>query len=1139
MSVSGLSIRRPVGVLMLGLCVLVLGGFFLARLPVDLLPSIVYPRIVVIVPYPGADPAIVEEQVTKVLERELATTDGVAKIRSTTREGIAFVNLFFNFGRNIDVALQDTVARLSVAQGNLPEDVDPARVFKFDPSQLPIIEFALSSATVTGSELRIYADEILSRQLGTVPGVAAALVLGGQKEEVRVLVDFPRLQSYGIGVTQVLEALRKENLDVAGGRVTTQLQEFQSRTSGKFASVDEIGGIPFLTRAGKKIYLRDFSEVVDLGAEQRVFAWFDGAEAIKLSILKQPDANTVSVADAIRERIRELRASGILPPAMELRPIYDQSWYVRTSIDNVSVAAGLGGLLATLIVFFFLGSLRRTFIIALSIPLAIFVTFIFMGLGGLTLNIFSLGGLALGVGMLVDGAVVMLENIHRHQLHKEEPLHAAQVAGKEVESPLVASTLTNIVALAPFLLLGGFTSLLFKELILTVIFAFAGALVVALTLVPMLSARLLALPRTSGLNRTRFFRAIERLQIAMTTRYVGAVGRVIRHPAPFLIVALLLFAASLPLATQLGAELLPQSDDHRGSIFIRLKPGVRLAENIETVRRVDSVVRRDPNVLATFAVAGGRIFSRSTSEDVTRGQIDFEARHTVPTSVVASQLMRKLQTLGIPDTRIFVRAAKIRGVATSFSTHNKDIGFMIQGPELPVLTQLVSLAMDAVRRVPGLLNVDTEADEPSPELQVVVDRERAIELGLRVEDVGNIVKTAVDGVVPTRLRRGDREVDLRVEFANTKIRSPSDLERLALFTPGGQRVPLYHLARVVAAIGPASITRNDQSRMIEIAGDIRGRSLGEVAADIRAALRTLDLPPGYHVVEGEEERSLRETNRNLFIIGLLAAFLVYVVMAVQYDSVINPLVIMGTVPLALTGSIVGLYVTKTPLGATVLLGVILLVGIVVNNAIIMIEYIEQLRKEHGYPRAQAVVTACGLRLRPILMTSITTVVGLVPLALGVGEGSEMTAPLGIVVLSGVSVSLLLTLFIIPCLYLTFEDLANLVRRLVGVAPRLAAAGPTFDPANVLNPIEELRISLRSAANGRPSPAVAALPVDGMGDGMGDAAASAAGKEVGGAAAEPPESAAAQSLAKPAQEAEHDHDGAPTSSSKLERGQWLI
>lgn len=1064
MSLSGLSIRRPVGVIMLGLCVLVLGGFFLSRLPVDLMPSIVYPRILVITPYPGADSKIVEETVTRQIERELASTEGVAKIRSTSREGSSIINLFFEFGHDINVALQDTVARYSVAQAALPDDVEPARIFKFDPAQLPIIEFALSSETISGGELRIFADEELTREIAVVPGVAAAIVVGGQEEEVRVVVDFPRLQGYGLNISQVLEALRKENLDIAGGRVTTKVQEFQSRTVGKFASLDEIRQVPFLTRDGKKIHLRDFARVVDSGAEQRVYAWHNGKDAVKVSILKLADANTVQVADRVRAKIAELQRSGRIPGAININSMYDQSWFVRTSIKNVALAAVLGSVLATLVVLFFLGSLRRTFIIALAIPLAIFVTFIFMGVGGLSINIFSLGGLALGVGMLVDGAIVMLENVHRHQLRKRESLNAAQEAGKEVESPLLASTLTNIVALAPFLLLTGFTSLLFKEMILTVIFAFGGALIVALTIVSMLSGRLLMLPSTSGLNRSGLYRLIERLQVAVTERYLSGLGRVIRHPAVFVAIALLLFLFTLPLVSQLGSEILPQSDDHRGRVFIRLKAGVRLAENIDIVRRIDAVVRSHPDVVSSFAVAGGRIFSRSMSVDVTRGQIDYSVRSSVSTNDVARQLNRRLFRLGIPDARMFARGSRVRGVITSFSTHRKDIGFTIQGPDLTVLTKLAPLAMDALREVPGLVNVDAENDDPAPELHVVIDRERAIEMGLRVEDIGNVVKTAVDGMVPTRLRRGDHEVDLRVEFADTNIRSQSDLARLAIFTPRGEQVPLYHLGRVVSSMGPNVITRNNQNRAIEIAGDLRGRSLAEVAVDMDAALSTIDLPSGYHIVEGEEAQALRETNRNFLIIGLLAAFLVYVVMAVQYDSVVNPLVIMFSVPLALTGSILGLYLTRTPLGATVLLGVILLIGIVVNNAIVMIEYIEQLRKTSGYPRRQAVITACGLRMRPILMTSITTAAGLFPLALGLGEGSEMTAPLGIVVLSGVTVSLLLTLIIIPCAYILFEDGANLLRRLAQLKPRFAGAGPAFDPANVLDPRRELRLSMASFAD---------------------------------------------------------------------------
>ena len=1024
MSLSRLSIRRPIGTLMIVLCLIVLGVTSMVNLPVDFLPRIIYPRIIVVVGYPGVNPTVIEEEVTKVLERELATTDGIRKIYSTSSEGRTFINLFFRFDRDIDLAMQDTITKVNLARRNLPDDIDPSRVWKFDPAQLPILEFSLSSKTLTGTALRTWADEILVQDLLIVPGVASVEVMGGQREEVQVMVDFPRLQQMGLSINEVVQRLDEQNREVSGGRVIGLGAEYMTRTVGRLSEAEDLENIIFHNAQGKKIYLRDFARIEDAGERQRIFAWVNDDEAIKVVLLKQPDANTVDVADRVHERLAALEKQGLFPTDTNLKIMLDQSWFIKNSIRDVSTAIAIGGGLAILVVIFFLGSLRRTFIIALSIPIALVVTFFLMKITGLTLNIFSLGGLALGVGMLVDNSIVMLENISRHQECKDDPVAAAHNGAKEVESALWASAGTNLAAILPFLFISGIAALLFREMVLTISFAMVLSLLVGLTLVATLSAKLLCIPRSSRIDRFFLIRGFQGVIAWANGWYARSLGGMLRFRYLVLGIILAGFAAVYPLYEQLGTELLPPVDDHRATIYVRFPPGRTLNENVQVVRRLGSSALELPESESTFIVAGGRLYGRGIRRQATIGNVDINIDPNVPTLDYIRKLNKKVRSLGIPDARIFIRKSRVRGLNVGNTNHRRDISLSIRGEDLDGLDELGNEVIQRIETVPGVVNVDRNLDDTEPEFRVHVDRERAAEFGLTVSEVGNTVRAAVDGVIATELTRGDREVDVRVRYAGAFIGSQSDIENLSLFPRSGEIIPLRHVARVSSGMGPAAITREDQSRVLQIVADIAGRPLGEAAEDISAVVRSIQLPPGYGVAMGGEDQAMKEANWTMALLTALAIFLVFVVMAVQYESLSNPLVIILTVPLALMGGILGLYFTHTAIGATVLLGIIMLVGIVVNNAILLVEYIVQQRRDHGVPKLEAIREAGRLRMRPILMTSLTTMVALTPLAIGMGEGSEMLKPLGIVVATGLGFATFITLFMTPTLYAVVDDIAS-------------------------------------------------------------------------------------------------------------------
>ena len=1043
-----LAIRRPVGTVMIASVVVVLGLFFASGLPLDLLPNIVYPQVRASVSNQGVEPEVLEETVAKPLERSLATTEDLVRLETEVQEGRVGVNLHFSYGTDIDFALQDASKNLDRARSALPEEADPATIFKFDPSQIPVYEVAFSSAERDLISLRDWVDYRLRPQLLTIEGVASVDIAGGLVREIQVVLNQERLRSYGLTVSQVIEALRAANQDVAAGRVASQTREVVGKTTGKFRDVEDVRAVLLPVSGGGRVPLLEVAAVRDGHREQRLWARLDGVPAVKLSVRKQPNANTVRVAEEVDARLASLHGSGFVPSDVVYRTIQDQATFIRSSVNSVRNAALAGAVLAMLVVLLFLGSLRKTFIIGLAIPMAILATFIMMGLGRLTLNIMSLGGLALGVGLLIDNSIVMLENIFRHREESGlDPEEAAHVGSGEVTSAVVASTATNLAAVIPFLLISGLAALIFRELILTISFAILASLTVALTLVPMMSAQLAKVRFSSGLHATRaltaFDGAIDRLRglyrrvapRALARRW-GVLGAGVAA----------LFLAGL-LTRGLGREFLPQVDDGNVGVYISLPPGASADATNRVAGEVERMVAEMPDVRSVFTTAGGFIFGSSTSERAGRGSLDIVlapgSERTISADDWVGTLQSRIDERGFPGARVFVRPPRIRGLRTSAS--GSPVALSIQGDDLGELQRISEEIQVRVQGVPGLENLEPSAEEASPQLAIELDRERAGYLGLSVESVGRALRTALDGTVATRFTSGNQEYDLRVMFPREHFTSPEDIGSIALFPGGGAAAPLYvrDVADVRSTLGPTSILRENQNRVFRLTGDVIAEvaSVGEVNDSIRSRLASLELPEGYGLVYGGEEEAIRENNRQFTIVVLLAIFLVFVVMAVQYESLVNPFVILLAIPMSLVGVGFALWATGTPLSAPALLGVILLAGIVVNNAILLVEYAEQTRARTGAGRPQAVVEAGAVRLRPILMTTLTTACGMLPLALGLGEGSELMQPLAIAVVGGLSVSMLLTLFVVPSAYLILNDGAERLGEWV-TGGRSSPPGPT-------------------------------------------------------------------------------------------------
>ena len=1014
--IAAWSVHHPVGVVMLALATVVVGALAAARLSVDLLPGIVYPEIRVRVAEPGVPARVMEDRVTRYLEEQLAVTEDVVAVQSVTSEGQSIVDLSFPYDSDIDTALREASARLDRARRQLPADIDPPILIKRDPSQSAVIELVAMSADWDGVRLRSWADDTLAKWFLTLPGVASVEAGGGLERQIMVYPDQERLAGLGLGVQDLVTAIQRNNVETPAGRLSTGTVELQGRTAGRFQDLAELERLSVSgdSRGGPEVRLAEVALVADGHEEQRLLIRFNGVPGVKLSIYKQPTANTIAVVDAVSQRLGWLRSQGAIPEQVWVEPVSDQSLFVRQAVRNASAAVVSGALLAMLVVYLFLGDLRRTLIIGSAIPIAVVATLGLMSLAGLSLNIMTLGGLALGVGLLVDSTIVMMENIHRHQRGGGSGSAPAVVAAAEVNSAIVASASTNLAAVLPFVFIGGLAGLIFRELILTLAAAILAAVVVALTLVPALAARVPERP-AGGLRR-----AGERFQSWAQDGYGRLVRWLLGRP---LLVLLPLLAAMLPSVLFLMSdeqEFLPEVDTGDVRIHLRGDMGVSLAEMDAAVRAVEAVVARQPEVVSRYTSIGGYVSGRTSYEAPNRASISARllpvAARELSIGAWIDRVDAEIGALRLAGVNVRLMPRGVPGIR--LGRGDDRISLRIQGPDL---NQLAVLGEEARRRaaaVPGVRWASQSMEEVAQELVVRLDRERMAALGVSAEEVGGALRIALAGSTVTDFVDGDRSFPVQVRLPESQLSAPEDLGSLivARGLGDGRGIRLGELATVDTEAAPGSIRRDAQRRVLEVSARAEeGANLLTVSQAVHQALSELPLPEGYVLYDAGEAELIREGQRLGMVLLLLAVFLVYVVMAVQYESLRNPLVILLSVPFTLIGVAAGLAWTETALSMPVWLGLIMLAGIVVNNAIVLVEYFEQARGR-GLAVIEAVTEGARARLRPILMTTLTTVFGMLPLALGVGEGAELLQPLALAVVCGLAFALAVSLLLVPVLY---------------------------------------------------------------------------------------------------------------------------
>ena len=759
------------------------------------------------------------------------------------------------------------------------------------------------------------------------------------------------------------------------------------------------------------------AEIIDTHEDERLRIRLNGIPGIKLSIQKQPQANTVAVVETVNDRLEWLQQQKLIPRDIEVQKVGDQSIFVRHALNNATSAALSGAILAMLVVYFFLGNIRRTLIIGSAIPIAIMVTFILMAMGGLTLNIMTLGGLALGVGMLVDNTIVMLENIHRHQRLGEATMEAPVNAAKEVNSAIVASTTTNLAAVLPFIFIGGLTGLLFRELIFTISAAIVASLVVALTLVPALSVRV----KTTKVSAARAF--IDRWLTKLQEGYGRSIRTVVKRPWLILAAFVIGLVLSAPTLLSNKQTFLPTLDEGQVRMRITADPGISVNDMDGAVRDIEEMIKQQPEVETVFSTVGGWVFGRSQYESSNKSSISIQlvprTKRSVSSDEWIGRMKKAITKKKLPGINVRMSTQGIRGIR--LGRGDDEVSLRIQGPDLDVLSALGDKLVQKLEKIEGLRNVAHSAEEGTQEIAVEVDRARAASLGLTVEDVGKALRFALQGNVVTDFLDGDRSYDIRVRLPSAAISDPQDIESILFYGNSENKTPirLGDVAHVNLVPAPATITRDQQNRIVEVTASLmEGMSLGEVDARIKNIITNFTLPEGYTLYDAGAGQVLQEGRNLSYVLLALALFLVFVVMAVQYESLRNPLVILASVPFAIIGVAIAVKLLNMPLSMPVWLGLIMLAGIVVNNAIVLVEYIE-LERERGRTIIESIATAARLRLRPILMTTVTTVVGMLPLALGLGEGAEMLQPLAITIVAGLAFSTLVSLVLVPVMYVVW------------------------------------------------------------------------------------------------------------------------
>ncbi len=1052
------AVRRPVTVAMIFLAVVLLGAISYLRLPRELFPPITYPQLTVMTNYENAAPEEIETLITKPIEEACSSVNNVKRITSTSREGVSLVMLEFGWGTSMDFAALNVREKIDLVKEKLPRESEDPIVMKFNPFELPILTLSVS-ANMPIHEVRELSKKIIKNQIEKAEGVAAVQITGGLEREILVTLDLGRLNASGLSPLTVLETLKNSNINYPAGTIHGHFYDYLIRTMGEYTTLEEIAQSPVgldeseeyqadeqqalsivrspltepadnITREvdNRVILLSDIGQVEDGFKEQTSISRYNGEDNISITIQKQAGTNTLEVVDNVKQALRKIQ--GDLPRGRKVRivTVYDQSLFVKQSIDRVFEDAVMGGILAFIVILLFLRNIRSSTIVITAIPISILATFSLMYFQGITLNMMSLGGLALGVGRLVDDAIVCIENIYRHCQLGLQPKEAAVVGTMEVSSAIIASTFTTITVFLPMVFVKGVAGQLFSELALTVTFALLASLGGALLLIPMLVSR----GGDRQLTDIKYLRKVEPVLHTLEVFFARLLLKFMERPGRNLGLVFVVFCLSMLLLFPINKEFMPKVDQSQFIIKVNLPTGALIKITDKVCRQVEKILLAVPEIKDVTVNIG-------SSKDEAIGQaaeamgshqstimINLKKKRKRSTRDIIQAVKQKVEPLDTGPAR-FEYIAQDSALQVSAFTGGAPVVIEIKGKNLNLLKKITKDIEDLLMDIPGLFGIKNSIVEEAPESKVYIQRDKAALYNLSVDDISRTAKVAIKGSAETKFKEpGKDEVDIRVRLRPEDRKNITDLRQLLIYSPLEMAVPLNEVAYIGVGVGPSEIKRKDRQRFVMITASIYNRGLSEVVNEITSRLEKYPLPEDYFVNLGGESEQMAESYNSLAFALILAVLLVYMIMAAQFESLIQPFIIMFTVPLSLIGVMWILFLTNMAISVVVIIGMIMLIGIVVSNGIILIDYTNLLR-ERGADPEDAVIRASRIRLRPILMTALSTIMALIPLGLALGAGAELMSPLAVTVIGGLASSTFLTLIVIPTIYLSVERVTQKVK----------------------------------------------------------------------------------------------------------------
>lgn len=1024
MKLAEVSVKRPVTIIMVMLIIILLGSISLSRLPVDLLPKMDIPVAIVVTDYTGVGPQEIEKIITNPLEGAVSTTENIDKVNSTTTEGRSIVIAQFKNGTDMNFATLQMREKIDLVKRNFPSDVGAPMVMKIDLGTMPVVQLSLSAKDADLAKLQSIAEDTLKPQLERVAGAASVTVAGGYVNQVEIQTHQEKMKGYGLTISSLAQIIGAENLNSPGGQVQKGTQKLTIRTTGEFQSVDEIKELLIPLASGGQIRLKDVADVSLNHKEITAISKTNGEPSISISIQKQSGTNTVQVANDVSLAVQNFKKDY---PDLKIDTVMDQSTSIKQSIKTVENEALLGGLLAIVVLFLFFHNIRTTFITATAIPIAMMATFAVLYFTGITINMMTLGGLSLAMGRLVDDNIVALENIHRHRKAGYSKVEAAIKGVSEVGMAIFASTLTTVSVFLPIVFVQGVVATIFRELALTVSISLGASLLVSLTLVPALSAKILKAEGIPEGRRgvigvvDRFSRWFDQLFGRVEASYRKFLHYGLHHRKMVVGISILIFVLSGASTLKLGAEFMPVTDVGQLSVKVTLPDGAKLQDTDSTVVQIEKKlegIKEVQRVFTQIGTSGGLSIGGDNPNNATINVqlTDLKARKR-SVGQVADEIRTLTQDLPGAEISVTVTDTMSMGGATT------PIDIAIKGDDL---TQLKKIGLDfqsSVASVDGTREVKSSMSEGIPEVVIQVNRPNAAQFGLTAGQISQAVKATISGTTATTYNYEGKEIDVVLSGDETFKTSLANLEQTPIPTSLGITVPLSQVAKVSLDRGPVMIDRTEQTRVVHVTSQIMNRDLKSVTTDIESKLKGYSMPAGYTYEMGGQNKQQVDSFKDLGLAMILAILLVYMILASQFESLLHPFTIILSLPMGFSGGMLGLFITHKTLSVPSIIGLILLIGIVVSNAIVLVDYINK-RRERGEEREEAIENAGPIRLRPIVMTSLATVLGLIPMALGIGEGSETMAPMAMVVIFGLSLSTVSTLLLVPVIYTIFEDIRD-------------------------------------------------------------------------------------------------------------------